>query len=309
MAGAALAWAVLPRTERRRAENGSGRFDLAGATTFAGAVTFALLALTFGSAWGWSSPTLIACTVLGLAGLLTFLAAERRVRFPLIALELFRQRTFTAGILSGLLSYTVLFGALFVAPFYLQRTFGYGPSQTGFLLTAIPVAIGLLAPFSGALTDHLGSRPPTVAGMLVAALGLTVLWLDQSGPLTTVLIALGLLGVGLGFFTPPNNSAIMGSAPASHLGVAGGVLNMTRGLGTSLGVAATGAVLALALSSATGTATSTTVSAPSTALSDAFRWCWLFLAAVAVAAGAISTLRDPGPVAIDPEARGDLAGL
>ena len=61
-----------------------------------------------------------------------------------------------------------------------------------------------------------------------------------------LLVALALVGTGLGLFTPPNNAAIMASAPKHRAGVASGVLNMTRGLGTALGLAPTGLVYGLA---------------------------------------------------------------
>jgi MFS family permease len=130
-----------------------------------------------------------------------------------------------------------------------------------------------------------------VAGMLVAAMGLAGLALLSSAPLPAVLGLLAAFGVGLGLFTPPNNSAIMGSAPANRLGVAGGVLNMTRSVGTSLGVAATGAVLAVRLAALSGGTVESTFNASQPALLGAFRDSLLFLAVLAVLGLAISAVR------------------
>src|SRR5438552_3505303 len=147
-------------------------------------------------------------------------------------------------------------------PFYLERILGQSAARTGLLLTPIPIALGVLAPIAGTLADRIGPVAPTVAGMASAALALATLALapDASG-LPATLGLLALLGIGLGLFTPPNNAAVMGSAPAHRLGVAGGILNMTRSLGTSLGVAATGAVLAVRLSARLGAQVQSTIDA------------------------------------------------
>ena len=168
---------------------------------------------------------------------------------------------------------------------------GQSAAQTGLLLTPIPIALGVLAPVAGTLADRVGPAPPTVAGMASAAVALAALALmpDLTLPATVGLLA--LLGVGLGLFTPPNNAAVMGSAPANRLGVAGGILNMARSLGTSLGVAATGAVLTSRLAGRLGAQAARTLDAPPATLLPAFHETLLFLAALAIVAGLLSTLR------------------
>jgi hypothetical protein len=109
--------------------------------------------------------------------------------------------------------------------------------------------------------------------------------------LPAVLVLFALLGIGLGLFTPPNNSTIMGSAPAHRLGVAGGILNMTRSLGTSLGVAATGAVLAIRLADRLGSQVARTTDAPPSALLPALHETLLFLAGLAIVAALLSASR------------------
>ncbi|HEU0166382.1 MAG TPA: MFS transporter, partial [Chloroflexota bacterium] len=269
LAGTVLGWLILPRTSPRpslQQEVARERFDWAGAVVFAGAIAALLLALTYGNSWGWTSARLLATLsafVLALGG---FALIERRAAFPLIDMALFRRSAFTAGIAAGLLSYAVLFGLLFLMPFYLERILGRNAAIAGLLLTPVPLAIGLLAPVSGFLADKRGARPLMVAGMLVAAIALAGLALLSPAPLAAVIVLLAAFGVGLGLFTPPNNSAIMGSAPANRLGVAGGVLNMTRSVGTSLGVAATGAVLAVSLAALSGGTVESTFNASQPAL-------------------------------------------
>jgi MFS family permease len=159
----------------------------------------------------------------------------------MLDLGLFRTRRFTAGITSGLLSYLVMFGVLFLIPFYLERGLHFSASRAGLELMVMPLALGVVAPVAGRVADRIGARPLTVAGMAMASVGLFAMGVLQ--PPTPLLLALlALVGEGLGLFTPPNNAAIMGSVPEEQSGVASGVLNMTRGMGTALGLALTGLV-------------------------------------------------------------------
>jgi EmrB/QacA subfamily drug resistance transporter len=294
LSGTVLAWLVLPCTTREaaaQAANEPERFDWVGAALLGPAVALLLLGLTFGNTWGWSSPPLLLTLTCGVACLVAFWIAEHRSVSPLIDPALLRVRSFSLGLLAGLLSYAVLFGSLFVIPFFLERTLGQTAAQTGLLLTPIPIALGLLAPIAGTLTDRVGPAPPTVAGMASAAVALAGLGLAPDLSLSATLGLLALLGVGLGLFTPPNNAAVMGSVPVNRLGVAGGVLNMVRSLGTSLGVGATGAVLATRLSTRLGAQAAHTLQAPPAALLPAFHETLLFLAGVALMAGLLSTVR------------------
>jgi MFS family permease len=161
----------------------------------------------------------------------------------------------------------------------------------GLLLTAIPVALGVVAPLSGALSDCIGARPLTAAGMILAAGALVGLALEaRHVTLLPLLIALIAFGVGQGLFTAPNNSAIMGAAPSERLGVAGGVLNLTRSLGTSLGVAVASAVLSWRLAVWAG-APESTAQAPPGILLNGIHDTLLLFAALAIVAAAVSLVR------------------
>jgi EmrB/QacA subfamily drug resistance transporter len=292
--GTVFGWLVLPRTSREavaEVAHEPQRFDWLGAALLGPAVALVLLGLTYGNTWGWTSPRFALTVALACICLATFWIAEGRSASPLIDPALLRVRSFSLGLVAGLLSYAVLFGSLFLMPFYLERILGQTAAQTGLLLTPIPIALGVLAPIAGTLADRIGPVAPTVAGMASAAVALAALALlpDLSLPATLGLLA--LLGIGLGLFTPPNNAAVMGSAPPHRLGVAGGILNMARSIGTSLGVASTGAVLAVRLSARLGTSVVRTLDAPPAALLPVFHETLLFLAGLALLAGLLSTVR------------------
>jgi EmrB/QacA subfamily drug resistance transporter len=226
-------------------------FDWTGLALFAPAIVGLIGAMSLGNTIGWTSPVILGSAVAGASLLAVFLVHERRATGPLLDLSLFRKVSFSAGVASGLLSYLVMFGVLFVVPFFLERGGGLGTGRTGLELAVMPVALALTAPVAGRAADRMGARPLTVLGMVLVAGTLTVLALSSAGQVV-LLPGLLLLGVGLGFFTPPNNAAIMASAPRTKSGMASGVLNMTRGMGTALGLALTGLVYGLAASPAGG---------------------------------------------------------
>ncbi|HLZ28763.1 MAG TPA: DHA2 family efflux MFS transporter permease subunit [Chloroflexota bacterium] len=292
--GTILAWLVLPwtpRTSDADAARDVEHFDWLGTLLLGPLVGLILLSLTYGNSWGWASPALLSAAGLATACLALLVYVELRSASPLIDLQLLRVRSFSRGLAAGLLAYAVLFGSLFLIPFYLERVLGETAAQTGLLLTPVPIALGIMAPIAGTLTDRIGPGPPTVAGMAIAALALAGLALAPSLSLVVTLGLLAILGIGIGLFTPPNNSAVMGSAPATRLGVAGGILNMTRSLGTSVGVGVTGAVLAVRLSARLGAQVQTTIDAPIAALLPAFHETLLFLAGLAMLAAVVSSTR------------------
>ena len=224
------------------------RFDHVGLALFAPTVAALLFMLTTAAHSGFAQPEVIIPLALGLAGaLLTALHTRRRFGrglYTLLPIRLFASRAFSAGITGGLLSYLLLFGILFITPFQLERTMGWRPDSAGLLLGVLPVAIALTTPIAGRLADKRGARLPTASGMAVATLGLVVAAVRPAS-VSWLVVALVLVGIGSGLFTPANNAAIMLAAPEERASVAGGVLNMTRAFGTALGIALSSLVYAL----------------------------------------------------------------
>ncbi|MGE5135697.1 MAG: MFS transporter, partial [Gemmatimonadota bacterium] len=285
--GTALAWFLIPRSRNLAAR---ARFDWPGLALFLPATIALLLAITYGDRAGWGSALILGAFALAALLLAAFGLHERRAAAPMLDLRLFRRVPFSAGIASGLLSYLVLFGLLTVVPFYLEIARHAPPASAGLQLLVLPLGVGLIAPFAGRLADRIGARPLTVGGMATTAVMLALSTLLHSQA-DVFLLMLAVAGLGLGAFTPPNNAAIMGAAPAHQTGMASGVLNMTRGLGTSLGLALAG--LAYTLGAGAGEATPAHASA-------GYRHAALLLAALAAAAALIAALRGKTELSHDP---------
>ena len=233
----------------------SEEFDTAGAFLFGLGLVALLVALNQGHAWGWhSAPTLI---FLGIAAILLvyFLIYERRRTSPMLDLSLFRSRVFSAATLSALLNYICVYSVLFVIPFLLIQGRHLTAAHTGFVLSAQPLIMAIAAPISGNLSDRIGSRTPATLGMLILAGGLAVLaYLANTGSLLHMAAALAVVGLGVGIFVSPNNSALMGAAPRARQGIAAGVLATARNVGMVLGVGISAAVLMTVMAHSTGEA-------------------------------------------------------
>ncbi|MHB1951252.1 MAG: MFS transporter, partial [Acidiferrobacteraceae bacterium] len=217
--------------------------DYLGTALFATGLAFLVLAVNEGESLGWASHLIITYFSVAAVLLTAFIVTEMKVRHPMIDLGLFRRYAFSAGNFTGMLSYYVLFAVLFLMPFYLEQVAGYTPALTGTILTPIPLAMAIVAPFAGHISDKIGSRIMTTAGMAICSVStLLLIFLGRTPDRVVLISELIVLGVGMGLFTPPNNSAIMGSAPKERLGVAGGILNMMRALGLIFGVDISGVI-------------------------------------------------------------------
>jgi len=233
LVGVILARYTLPQTKGPRK---AARFNRVGSLLMPLAIGSLLLAFTYFSMIPYFVP---AAVLLFFA----FVYSERKAVEPLLGADVLRAPGMAVGVTAALLSYVVLFGGLFGVPILLERVFGEPPDHTGLILTIVPAVLTVVAQLGGFLGDRFGARLPTVSGMTIAAAGLGLIWWAAGAALGPLEIGLILFGVGVGLFIPSNNASIMAAAPSTRLGVAGGLLNMMRGLGASLGVALVGAAM------------------------------------------------------------------
>jgi MFS family permease len=130
-------------------------------------------------------------------------------------------------------------------PFFLQRGQGFSVFEAGLLLTPLSLTTLVVAPLSGSLSDRIGSKFLATSGLLImgAAL-LSLTQLDAQAGDWEIIWRLALVGFGLGLFTSPNNSSVLGSVPRPRLGSASATVAQMRITGQVLGVAVGGAILA-----------------------------------------------------------------
>ena len=236
-----------------RPEGRAERFDYSGAALFLIGLVAILYALNEGHLEGWTSPKILSLFAFSLMVLALFVYVEQRSTSPMLDLSLFDNRVFSATTTSALLNYCCVYSVIFVLPFLLIQGRGLTPQHTGVVLTAQPIVMAIVAPISGAMSDKVGSRIPATLGMLILTAGLVFLAVsvDHAG-LWTIAAALGLIGLGVGTFVSPNNSALMGAAPRGRQGIASGVLATARNAGMVMGVGISGAVLTTVMTTSSG---------------------------------------------------------
>ncbi|MDA8085436.1 MAG: MFS transporter, partial [Nitrospiraceae bacterium] len=238
--GTMAALFILPPNQKAKEKQ---KVDYLGAFFFASGLAFLVLALNEGVKLGWESRTIVSYFLSSVAFLSLFVVTEMKVKDPLIDLALFRNSTFLIGNVTGMLSYYVLFAVMFLMPFYLEKVLGYSVALTGSLLTPLLLAMAAVAPISGHISDRYGARIMTTSGMLISAVAcFSLLFMGESARLPMLVVTMIFLGLGMGLFTPSNNSAIIGAASGDKIGVAGGVLNMMRSLGLIFGVDISGVI-------------------------------------------------------------------
>ena len=228
-----IASRILPEGEPRPGQS----LDLVGAgSAFVGLFSFLLLVNRWQAMGG---PQRFGIAIVMLAALAVFIRTELTVPQPMLDLRIFSIRTFTFANLSAMLNFMSQYILVFLTPFYLQQVMGYTPDRIGMVMVAFPLAVLLVAPVSGALSDRIGTRAPAALGAGVCALALFLMARGEG-----LLGCLALFGLGTGLFQSPNNSAVMGSTPKKYLGVGSAVLATVRNVGMVLGIAVGGAVLA-----------------------------------------------------------------
>jgi len=219
--------------------------DYRGAALMSGSLLSLSLALTLGQSLGFGSPLILTLFVAALVGAAAFVRLELRVESPMVNLRLFKNPMLSVSVISGFATFVTTSATFFLLPFYLEGVLDLPIRQVGLMLGAAPLVLGVVAPISGWLSDRIGIRKLTFAGLLFLTAGYASFrTFDTDTTVAHYLVIAAVIGIGLGVFQSPNNSAIMGSVPREYSGVASGLLTLTRLLGQITGVAVLGTLWA-----------------------------------------------------------------
>jgi EmrB/QacA subfamily drug resistance transporter len=240
--------ATFKLVDESRDTSAERRLDVPGLVT-SGIGIFALnYALIQGNTYGWGSGRIVLSFTASAVFMALFLATELRQRLPMVDLALFRNRTFAAANVNGLLMFIGLFTYILYFSIFLQTVLGYSAVQAGATFLVSSVAIILVAPAAGALTAKVGPRLPMATGMTLYGVAMAVMSrLDESASFWYMAPWLFIGGAGFGAIVAPMTEAILESADVDKAGVAAGVMQVFRQLGGALGVAIMGAILSTKL--------------------------------------------------------------
>ncbi|QUH06066.1 MFS transporter [Saccharopolyspora erythraea] len=237
------------------AERGSRRLDLWGALVLTLAMLSVVWAVNGVPAHGWASVNTLGFLGAGIVLLGVFVAVERRVRNSMVPLGLFANRTFSLGAVLMVVIMFAFFAILFYLTFYLQGVRGNGPIATAVAMLPLTVVFAVSSPMAGWLTGRFGMRATMVLGSVCTAVSLLLLLRVDVGSSTLTLVpSLVLAGFGVGFLMMPAIQAVVAGVPVGRSGAASGIQQSAGQLGSTLGVAVLGSVLASVVTSGFGVA-------------------------------------------------------
>jgi len=270
---------VVPETRTRPGT----RFDIPGSATLGIGVTALLICINRGIAWGWSHPLVMATLVLSPMALLAFARIEATSSSPLLPPHLLRRRSFMLPILSQAMLQSGYMGAMVMAPFLLERRWGFRPTIIGLLMLPRPLSFALSARIGGIHDPLRGARRVAVTGMLVFAGAMVLAGIGaQQRWLPVFILGAALAGAGSGYLRPAIANSVTLAAGDDDLGIAGGFLNMVQQIGAAIGITVLTALMA------------------DTVSGTRFLFLHLLAAGMAVSAAALASRMDDGRPGAEP---------
>jgi len=236
---AAVLWASRAIPESSDASVRGQRLDVAGAALAALGLAGVTYALTEGPGGSWTDPAVLVLGVGGVLAMAAFLAQQARGAHPLVPLDIFSSRLFSAANAMTFVVYAALAGALFLLPIQLQQVTGYTPLEAGASLIPMTIVMLLLSSWAGRLAQRIGPRLPMGVGPIVAAAGLALLVRvgPDAGYVADVLPAVVVFGLGLAITVAPLSVAVLGAAGEARAGIASAINNAVSRVAGLLAVA------------------------------------------------------------------------
>ncbi|WP_239625542.1 MFS transporter [Paenibacillus sp. H1-7] len=242
LAGVSLIMTFLFVTETERKSGKS--LDMGGQITAIAAIASVSFGLMEGETYGWNSPVIIAAFSVALSGVILFLIFEAKGKSPLLPLQLFKNRTVSAGMLAGMAINIGLSGILFVLPMFFQQMRGLSAHTAGLALLPMMIPMAFNPIITGRIVGRIGARMPMTLGFSLGGAGtLLQVLTDVNSSYVITMIGLLLIGFGVSFTIPSLMAAVISSVPRELTGAVSGALNSSRQLGATLGVAILGSIL------------------------------------------------------------------
>ncbi|MCB2309309.1 MFS transporter [Clostridium estertheticum] len=225
------------------------KFDINGTVAFSAGMLALLTALTLGGFSGWFNIYVLTLFLVAIILLTLFVKIENTVEAPMLDLRLLKTRVLAFAFAANFLNGVARGAVTFLLIFYLQGVKGVDPMLAGILLSPFAIAMMIVSPFSGWLSDKYGVRILSSVGLLISAVGLAGLMIIKPDtPIIELIIWMSIMGFGSGMFFAPNTSAIMGGVPADKRGIAAGLRTMLTNAGMVLSIAICMAIISSSIS-------------------------------------------------------------
>ncbi len=243
-----LAWWFVPV----RAGGTRRSLDLPGLALGSLALLAINVGLLQGEAWGWTSASILGAWLIAVVAIGLFIVRERSAAEPAVRLSIFRSRIYVASVLVGGAAWFGILSGTIQLAIYLQVVRGLTPTEAALVLTPWPLVAGLLFPRAGAIVARVGPERAMVWSLALAtgAAGVMILF-DPTTPLWVVSLVAALGGAPIAIGVTASTVCALAEFPASEAGIASGVFNSLRQVGSALGVAIPAAAFAVAVPTAT----------------------------------------------------------
>jgi EmrB/QacA subfamily drug resistance transporter len=242
---AGIAAACIPLTlasvQESRDQDRPHSIDFAGTILVALALGPVILGLSKGNDWGWASAATLGCLAVALVAGALFVVVEKRVKAPLVHLELLRNRVLVGATLAILIVAGTINALMYVLSLYFQNPDGLGMSAFEAGLATLPAAAGMIAitPAITPLAVKIGAARAVIVGFGLATVGFAALaFVEASWTYAAFIVPLVGLAVGLGIANGPASSGSTAAVSADQVGEASGISNMARYVGAAVAVAA-----------------------------------------------------------------------
>lgn len=251
--GLVSAW-MLQRYLREETQRHEHRLDVLGTVSLTASVTFLLLALIEGpGSWGWGDPRTVGLLAGAVAALVTFLWQERRAPEPMLPLDLFHHRLIAVASIGNTLLGMLLYTITAYVPMFSQGVLGGTAVDAGSILMPILIGWPLSSTLAGRFLLRIGYRPMSLTGNLLVLAGAALLATADAGTTRLeIMIALFLVGFGLGFASMPYLLGVQNAVPWNRRGVATSSVQFFRTMGGTIAVAVFGAILNARLAATAG---------------------------------------------------------
>ncbi len=245
--GAAVLWLTLRFVDESRDERPRS-LDFPGQVLFMAAVGALAYAVIDGPKTGWTSREIVALLVVAICSTYLFLRVERQSADPMMDLTLFRDRSYSLAIGAICAVFFSVYGMLLLITQLLQNVRDYSPERTGLVLLPFSASLTIVAPLVGRLVVRFGARPPILFGLCTLILGFATLIADGRSSIAVILTGLALSGIGTAMCLTPVTTLAMSAVPRNRAGMASGIMSAQRAIGSTVGFAVLGSILAAWLS-------------------------------------------------------------
>ena len=221
-----------------------------------------------------------------------FVRWEQRHDNAMIHLDIFKNKLYTVSVFCAFISFLAISGHNFIQPFYLQKVQMLSAAQTGMLMMAYSITMFVVAPFSGQLSDKIGSEILCFIGLCTVSVALFVLsTLGIGSPLWIFLIGSIMMSFGMAMFQSPNTSLIMSTVGPKLTGIAGSINGLARNLGSVFGISLSTVLLYNIMSSQLGFSVTDFVEGQELTFVTGMQWVYRFMAVVSLIGAVLTGLR------------------